>query len=84
LELTVKAASLHLIEEKNIGERQAIESALREEVLETAKYPEISFKSRRVTAERRGDGTYDEGISAFVPKPFKGADLVRCRERVCH
>jgi polyisoprenoid-binding protein YceI len=59
LNLTVKTNSLYLLEEKNIGARQAIESALREEVLETAKYPEITFKSRSVTSERRGDGTYD-------------------------
>jgi polyisoprenoid-binding protein YceI len=59
LELTVRANSLFLLEEKDIGARQAIESALREEVLETEKYPEIAFKSRSVTSERRGDGTYD-------------------------
>lgn len=59
LNLTVKANSLYLLEEKNIGARQAIESALREEVLETAKYPEIAFKTRSVTSEQRTDGTYD-------------------------
>jgi polyisoprenoid-binding protein YceI len=59
LELTIQANSLYLLEENNIGARQAVESALREEVLETAKYPLITFKSRRVTTERRGDGTYD-------------------------
>lgn len=59
LDLTVRAGSLHLLEERSIAERAAIESALREDVLETAKYPDISFKSRAVTSERRGDGTYD-------------------------
>ncbi len=59
LDLTIKANSLYLLEEQNLGARQAIESALREEVLETAKYPEITFKTRSVTSERRGDGTYD-------------------------
>lgn len=59
LELTVRAPSLHLIEEKSVTDRAAIENALREDVLETARYPEISFKSHRVTSERRGDGTYD-------------------------
>jgi polyisoprenoid-binding protein YceI len=59
LELTAKAASLRLVGENNVGERQAVESALREDVLETAKYPEISFKSKKVTATRRGDGTWD-------------------------
>jgi polyisoprenoid-binding protein YceI len=59
LELTVRAGSLHLIEEKSVADRAAIENALREDVLETAKYPEMSFKSHGVTSERRGDGTYD-------------------------
>jgi polyisoprenoid-binding protein YceI len=53
VELTVRADSLQLIEEKTIADRAAIENALREDVLETAKYPEISFKSRAVTFERR-------------------------------
>jgi polyisoprenoid-binding protein YceI len=59
LEITARAGSLRLLEEPSLGQRQAIESALREDVLETAKYPEISFKTKTVTSERRGDGTYD-------------------------
>jgi len=59
LDMTVRADSLRLLEEKTIGERQAIESALREDVLETAKYPEITFKTRTTSSARRGDGTYD-------------------------
>lgn len=59
LALTVQTHSLYLLGENDIGARQSIESALREDVLETAKYPEIVFKSRSVTTERRGDGTYD-------------------------
>ena len=59
LELTAKAGSLHLIGETTLGEREAIEGALREDVLETAKYPDISFKTKKVTTTRRGDGTWD-------------------------
>jgi polyisoprenoid-binding protein YceI len=59
LDLTVRAGSLHLIEEKSIADRASIENALREDVLETAKYPDITFKTRAVTSERRDDGTYD-------------------------
>ena len=59
LDLTVQANSLYLVGENDIGARQSIESALREDVLETAKYPQIVFKTRSVTSERRGDGTYD-------------------------
>jgi len=63
LELTIRADSFHLLGEDNIGARQSIETALREDVLETAKYPEIVFKSRKVTSSRRGDGTYDVRLS---------------------
>jgi polyisoprenoid-binding protein YceI len=59
LDLTVQARSLYLLGENDIGARQSIESALREDVLETAKYPEIVFKTRSVTSEQRGDGTFD-------------------------
>jgi polyisoprenoid-binding protein YceI len=59
LSIVVKAASLRLIEEKSVGERQSVEAVLREDVLETAKYPEITFKTKKATATRRGDGTYD-------------------------
>jgi polyisoprenoid-binding protein YceI len=59
LTLTVQASSLYLLGEDEIGQRQAIESALREDVLETAKYPQIVFTSKSVTSERRGDGTFD-------------------------
>jgi polyisoprenoid-binding protein YceI len=59
LSMTVRASSLHLLGEETLGARQAIESALREDVLETAKFPDISFKSRSVKSSRRGDGTYD-------------------------
>jgi polyisoprenoid-binding protein YceI len=59
LQLTVRAKSLVLIGEDNLGARQAIESTLREDVLETDKYPEIVFKTKSVTSSRRGDGTFD-------------------------
>ena len=59
LQMNVKARSLHLIEDQSVGEAQAIESVLRKEVLETEKYPEITFKTASVFSERRGDGTYD-------------------------
>lgn len=59
LDLTVQANSLYLLGENEIGARQSIESVLREDVLETAKYPEIVFKTRSVSSERRGDGTFD-------------------------
>jgi len=63
LQMTVRAPSVFLLGEENIGARQSIETALREDVLETKTFPEITFKSKSVTAERRGDGTYDARIT---------------------
>jgi polyisoprenoid-binding protein YceI len=63
LEITARADSLRLVDEKNPGERQAVEAALREDVLETARFPEIAFKSRSASAVRRADGTYDLRIT---------------------
>ncbi|HEY0869659.1 MAG TPA: YceI family protein [Acidothermaceae bacterium] len=59
LQLTVAAKSLFLVGEDSLGARQSIEAALRQDVLETDKFPQIVFKSKTVTSERRGDGTYD-------------------------
>ncbi len=59
LQFTARAKSLMLIGEDNLGARQAIESTLREDVLETDKYPDITFKTKSVTTSRRGDGTFD-------------------------
>lgn len=58
LQMTVKAESLHLVDEASVGARQSVESALRQEVLETDKYPEIAFKTSAVTSSLRGDGSY--------------------------
>ncbi|HVZ72875.1 MAG TPA: YceI family protein [Polyangia bacterium] len=62
MELVAKTASLHVIDEPNVGEREAVEAAVRDDVLEAARFPEISFKSAKVTSSRRGDGTYDVRI----------------------
>jgi len=59
LQLTVRPKSMVLIGEDNLGARQAIESTLREDVLDTDKFPEITFKTKTVTSSRRGDGTFD-------------------------
>ncbi len=59
LQLTVRPKSMVLIGEDTLGARQAIESTLRDDVLDTAKFPEITFKTKSVTSSRRGDGTFD-------------------------
>lgn len=59
LQLTVRPKSMVLVGEDNLGARQAIESTLRDDVLDTAKFPEITFKTKSVSSTRRGDGTFD-------------------------
>jgi polyisoprenoid-binding protein YceI len=59
LQLTVRPKSMALIGEDNLGARQSIESTLRDDVLDTDKFPEITFKTNTVSSSRRGDGTFD-------------------------
>lgn len=63
LQLKVKAASLSL-SDKEVGEkdRQEIESTMRNQVLEVSRFPEIVFKSTRVTAKKLSEGEYEAKI----------------------
>lgn len=59
LTLSVRADSLRAVEERDDDISAEIDSALREHVLETGKYPTITFKSRAVKAVAHPDGTFD-------------------------
>lgn len=59
LELTVRGDALNLVEDVSDDTHREIETALREAVLETAKFPEISFRSRAMTATKNVDGSFD-------------------------
>jgi polyisoprenoid-binding protein YceI len=48
LQLTVRADSLELIDQVSDKDRQEILRVMREEVLESARYPEISFHSTQI------------------------------------
>ena len=63
LEMTIKAASLEITDKVSTGDRQKIEGTMRDEVLEIAKYPDISFKSTSVSASKTGEGQYQARIS---------------------
>jgi polyisoprenoid-binding protein YceI len=56
--MTIKADSLAVGEEVKEKDRAEIEHLMREDVLETAKYTEIVFKSTSVSASRLGEGRY--------------------------
>jgi len=59
LHLTARGEALTLLETVDDDARREIAAALRDAVLETARYPEIAFRSRRVSATRNDDGSFD-------------------------
>ena len=58
LKLTINAKSLRVVNDVNEKDRQDIERTMRDEVLETGKYPEIVFQSKNVSLSRIGEGRY--------------------------
>ena len=63
LRITIKADSLAVTDKIKESDREKIESTMRNEVLEVAKHPEITFKSNSVNATKTGDGQYQARIS---------------------
>ncbi|MEK6299486.1 MAG: YceI family protein [Acidobacteriota bacterium] len=63
LQLKIKSASLAVTDKVSASDRQKIEGTMRDEVLETGKYPEIVFKSSSVSASKTGDGQYQARIA---------------------
>jgi polyisoprenoid-binding protein YceI len=62
LQMTIKSASLAVIDKVSEKDRKEIEDTMRKEVLDTSNFPEIVFKSTRVSANRSGDGRYSVKI----------------------
>ena len=63
LQLTINASSLaETDKEFSDSDRRKIDRAIQEEALETAKYPQIVFKSTKVSAKKTGDGQYQVQI----------------------
>lgn len=58
LSLTIRADSLIVVNDLKERDRQEVERIMREEVLETGKYPEIIFQSNNVFLNRLGEGRY--------------------------
>jgi polyisoprenoid-binding protein YceI len=58
LHLTVTSDSLELIDNVKPKDRQEIETTMRHEVLETARYPEITFQSTEVSGSKVADHWY--------------------------
>jgi polyisoprenoid-binding protein YceI len=63
LRMTIEASSLAVIDDKvSDKDRQQIETHMRDEVLETSKYPQIVFKSTEVSMTKTGEGQYQAKI----------------------
>jgi polyisoprenoid-binding protein YceI len=58
LRLAVKAASLGVTGSVSAKDREEIEGRMRQEVLETAAYPEVAYQSTRVSADQIADNWY--------------------------
>lgn len=58
LKLTINANSLRVVNDVKEKDRQDIERTMRDEVLETGKYPEIVFQSKNVSLSRIAEGRY--------------------------
>jgi len=58
LHLRIKASSLSVTDDISDKDRREMERTMNQEVLETDKYPEITFDSSKVSASRAGDGQY--------------------------
>jgi polyisoprenoid-binding protein YceI len=58
LGLTVRADSLELVDNVRPADRQEIEGTMRQDVLETAAFPEVAFASDEVSSETVARGRY--------------------------
>jgi polyisoprenoid-binding protein YceI len=62
LHLKIRADSLTVTDKVSDSDRQTIEKTMREQVLETGKYPEITFNSTKIEAAKTPDGLYQARI----------------------
>ena len=62
LHLKIRADSLTVVDKISDSDRQTIEKTMREEVLETGKYPEITFNSTKIEATTNSDTQYQAKI----------------------
>ena len=62
LRLNIKAASLFVTDKVSASDKQKIEATMRDEALETGKYPEIAFQSTSIDVKKLAEGQYEAGI----------------------
>jgi len=89
LQMTIKAASLAVVDKISEKDRQKIEATMRDEVLEVSNFPEITFKSNSVTATKTGEGQYQARISGEislhgVSRPLTIASQLEFGDKLLH
>src|SRR5260370_18411786 len=67
VELTVKADALELLDDVRDTDRKEIEGRMRQEVLETAAYPEITFHTTDASGKKLAPGEYRVRLSGSLP-----------------
>ena len=60
--MRIRADSLAVTDKVSDSDRQTIEKTMREQVLETGKYPEITFNSTKIEAIKNSDTQYQANI----------------------
>lgn len=58
LVIRIKASSLTVTDKMSDKDRRELERTMNQEVLETAKYPEITYESTQVTGSKSGEGQF--------------------------
>ena len=66
LRLSVRAESLEVMDDIKSSDRREMESTMNQRVLETTKYPEITFASSGVTTSRLGEGRYQANLNGTL------------------
>jgi len=61
--VTAQSASLEVTDDVSQKDRADIENKMRQEVLETSRYPEISFESSTVMPNKLGENSYTVNVS---------------------
>ena len=62
LQMKIRADSLTVTDKVSDSDRQTIEKTMREQVLDTGKYPEITFNSTKIEAIKNSDTQYQANI----------------------
>jgi len=66
LRLRIRASSLSVQDDIKEKDRQEMEQTMHEEVLETAKYPEITFETSSVAPSKVSEGQYRANVSGIL------------------